>query len=99
MFYLSGAYTRAEKRGRLAAAVQREARPADVGGPGGREEQARRGHGGDLARVAVLLGYRLGRHEPRHDAVDPDRGTPLDGEAGDQVVQAGLGGAVGGRAR
>src|SRR5690348_14417876 len=99
--------------GTLAAAVQGQAGAADVGGLGRCQEQARGGHviggrhpaerdgggdGGGGFLVAVDLGGRLGGDEPGDHGADPDLGPPLDGEAGDQVVQAGLGRAVGGGA-
>jgi hypothetical protein len=100
--------------GALAAAVQGQAGAADVGGLGGGQEQARAGYvvggrhpaqrdgggdGGGGLLVAVDLRRRLGGDEPGDHGVDPDLGPPFDGQAGDQVVQAGLGRAVGGGAR
>ena len=89
-------------------------RAADVGGAGRGQEQARFGHviggghpaqghgGGDRRHpvgVAVVRGGRFGGHEAGDHGVQPDLGRPLDGQAGHQVVQAGLGRAVGGGAR
>jgi hypothetical protein len=102
-----------EGRG-LAAAVQGQAGAADVRGPGRGQELAGTGHvlrGGHTAQrdadgdrgrgagVAVMREGGIRRHEARDDGVHSYLGRPLDGQAGDQVVQAGLGGAVGGGAR
>ncbi len=102
-----------EGRG-LAAAVQGQAGAADVGRPRRGQELAGAGHvfggghpaqrdaGGDARHdtgVAVVREGGFGRHEAGDDGVDPHLGSPLDGQAGDQVVQAGLGRAVGRGAR
>src|SRR5581483_9825501 len=67
---------------------------------GGRHPAQRHGggNGGGGFLVAVDVGGRLGGDEPGDHGADPDPGSPLDRQAGDQVVQAGLGRAVGGGA-
>ena len=52
-----------------------------------------------IAALAVVAGGGFRGHEAGHHRVHPDSGPPFDGEAGDQVMQAGLGGAVGRGAR